>query len=540
MATYTLLMLEISGIQPYIFGTNNLSVNVGASTLVSDISSTWIPDCLPGRHNIGHNGKIRDAAIENDPNLDAEAIYIGGGNALLIFRNNADVKPFVRRLSARLVREAPDLRVVIKRTEIDWDHDRLVHTFNKLRTALARRKQLPVPNRPLPGLSVSATCVFTGLPATSQYRFGPPGTPLRLISNTVLTKRRYFETKANAYFNDLIEEAELAGMKPVSDFDDFGGEGNSFMAVVHADGNRMGERIQALGKEYVSPAKNRDFANKLRAFSASSQQAAFIALRHTIRLLIRQMHRDSAGQWCWQRQDISEADQQRLPKVFQKRELLPFRPVVFGGDDVTFVCDGRLGLALAQYYLQIYGQQELADGAKAVGRAGVAIVNTHYPFAQAYHLAEALAQSAKTVGDDGKFASLDWHFGVNGVLDSLGDIRATSYTVPAGPLHMRPIRLTAKDDFDHRHWGIFDRLVTAFQMQEPWRDMRSKLKGLQTALRGGPLSTSAFCTNYRLPRLPQVDNSQPDFERGGWFGGQCPYFDALEAMDFFIPLEEPA
>jgi hypothetical protein len=27
--------------------------------------------------------------------------------------------------------------------------------------------------------------------------------------------------------------------------------------------------------------------------------------------------------------------------------LLPFRPIVFGGDDVTFICDGRLGLSLA-------------------------------------------------------------------------------------------------------------------------------------------------------------------------------------------------
>jgi hypothetical protein len=25
---------------------------------------------------------------------------------------------------------------------------------------------------------------------------------------------------------------------------------------------------------------------------------------------------------------------------------LPFRPLVYGGDDVTFVCDGRLGLVL--------------------------------------------------------------------------------------------------------------------------------------------------------------------------------------------------
>jgi hypothetical protein len=30
----------------------------------------------------------------------------------------------------------------------------------------------------------------------------------------------------------------------------------------------------------------------------------------------------------------------------------------------------------------------------------------------------------------------------------------------------------------------------------------------------------------------------PEMSRRGWQAGRCGYFDAIEAMDFYIPLEE--
>ena len=76
-------------------------------------------------------------------------------------------------------------------------------------------------------------------------------------------------------------------------------------------------------------------------------------------------------------------------------ERLPFRPIVFGGDDVTFVCEGRLGLPLAAHYLTRLASEILPDGDPLYARAGIAIVKTHYPFARAYELAGRLGDSAK-------------------------------------------------------------------------------------------------------------------------------------------------
>ncbi len=72
------------------------------------------------------------------------------------------------------------------------------------------------------------------------------------------------------------------------------------------------------------------------------------------------------------------------------QERLPFRPIVFGGDDVTFVCEGRLGLPLAAHYLARLAEGILPDGDPLYARAGIAIVKTHYPFARAYELADEL------------------------------------------------------------------------------------------------------------------------------------------------------
>ena len=66
------------------------------------------------------------------------------------------------------------------------------------------------------------------------------------------------------------------------------------------------------------------------------------------------------------------------------------RALVFGGDDVTFVCDGRLGLSLATLYAREFAAEtaKRPECGPLTARAGIAIVKTHYPFARAYALAD--------------------------------------------------------------------------------------------------------------------------------------------------------
>lgn len=543
MTTYTLMMLEISGIQDFIFGSNNLRVNVSSSALIAAVMDKWLEEILAElnlQHNIEQGRPVKKAVDD----LDVEAIYIGGGNAFLRVCNSENVGDITERITTRLLLEAPELRLVIATDVIDWEDEVLTDKHQALRGKLAVQKAQSVRNRPMPGLSVTTACVYTRQPAADLWY----GTP---VSQPIKNRVDKYLTYADEQFYELIPALKQGELEQVKDFEDFSGSDESgYMAIVHADGNRMGRRIKKLAKKYGAAHHNQAYVDALRRFSESARQAAITALTITVQQLIESRQVNDKGQYFWQRRNAPMGSE--LPKVIQRVHrdkesdeqisVIPFRALVMGGDDVTFVCHGRLGLAMAQQYLHNYGEQELADDeGKAVGRAGIAIVNTHFPFAVGYALASDLASSAKEQGKDertqdaGRRASLDWHFGVNGLLGRLSQIRTASYTVADGQLFARPLRLQSETNW--RSWETFEALVTEFQIGKNWRGRRNKVKALQTALRGGAVHTQSFRTNYDLPELPTAKNVQPDMRKTGWFDGTNVYFDALEAADFYIPLE---
>jgi hypothetical protein len=65
---------------------------------------------------------------------------------------------------------------------------------------------------------------------------------------------------------------------------------------------------------------------------------------------------------------------------------------------------GRLGLTLAALYLKAFEaeKENIPDGKDLTACAGIAIVKTHYPFARAYQLSEALCSNAKNFVRDEK------------------------------------------------------------------------------------------------------------------------------------------
>jgi hypothetical protein len=345
----------------------------------------------------------------------------------------------------------------------------------------------------------------------------------RLISSEVKAKIDAGK-KANDRLKDIFvfEDYEMA-----MDFNDFGrtfGE-SSYIAVVHTDGNGMSNRIQRIQERFDSSSQNREYIQEMRSFSLSIQKAAQKSLQSTIDELIR----------------VVRVDQNREIKLNDKK--LPFRPIVFGGDDVTFVCDGRLGLSLSAHYLKIFSSQKLSDREHAHCRAGIAVVKTHYPFARAYALGEELCRSAKEYikmqkedfGEEG-LTAMDWHFAVNGIVRNLNEVRDREYTVlNEGSLLMRPVRLNASEN-EWKSWDLFVNIIKEFQSNDLWKGRRNKVKALREALRAGRDEVIHLRKAYGLPQLPRI-MQLPDMADQGWQGGNCGYFDAIEAMDFFISLD---
>ncbi len=529
MAKLTVTVIDTIGIQSYIFGSNLLKQNVGASELVRCATQDWVYQALVelGTTNVDESGAMNDqATIEGDA-VDSELVYSGGGNTVVLFRSPDAAREFTRRLTRRALQEAPGLQLVVAHTEFDWDVEALSQVVKATLEKARQKKQHPSVSSPLLGLGVTADCQYTGLPAVGKNQDG------KRVSAEVQAKEAAFDA-AHQRLTGLLA---LDGYVIPKDFDDFGrvwGE-SSYIAVIHTDGNGMGKRVASIAEGHPRPEDNRRYIQAIRAFSKSVQDTAEEALQATYRQLIQSIDQDG-----------------KIGGVVPVRDgKLPLRPIVLGGDDVTFVCDGRLGLTLTEFYLRQVTAKPLADGNPLSVRAGIAVVKSHFPFARAYALAEDLARSAKRYlnerrappyNEDG-LSAIDWHFAISGVVLDLEQIREREYTVEAGRLTMRPVRLGSTGEInlapmvpsDWRSWETFVAIVQKFQSEE-WTERRNKIKALRNALRNGLEAVRQFLAVYDLPPLYLVPG-HPDSARTGWIGGRCVCFDAIEALEFFVPLE---
>ncbi|MBU2611011.1 MAG: hypothetical protein KJ606_08735 [Chloroflexi bacterium] len=530
MSEHILMLIEATGIQEYIFGSNQLAQNIGASELVTQATTDWVAAKL-NELRLKHNA-IKNSKEGWEPNnqsiyadgLQAEIVYMGGGNAMLLFIDDGQAEEFARYLTRHALKQAPGLELVLMREPFDSENDVLSKLHQDLREKLAKRKLNRPRTSPLLGLGVTAACVYTGMPAVEER-------DKQLISAEVREKLDAEQAGKNR-LKCHLQQVEEAGFEFVYNFDDFGEKGeSSFLAVIHADGNNMGKRIEAIGERHKQHNENEKYIAALRAFSKSVQEAAETALNTTVDTLLA----------SWDQGTKFFGGKVPTP-VRDGQEYLPFRPIVFGGDDVTFVAEGRLGLTLAAEYLETYSRQELSDGQLAYARAGVAVVKSHYPFSRAYDLADELIGSAKAYirehVEHGELTALDWHFAVGGLVLPLKQVREREYIADDGvrSLLMRPLRLGSPNG-DWRSWQVFAKLLKEFRDENSdWAGRRNKIKAFRDALRGGSDAVQQFLKTYDL-KLPDITEMPDDMKKKGWQGPYCGYFDAIEALDFYVPLK---
>lgn len=608
MDAAVLTLIDTAGIQNYVFGSNRLRENLGASYLVELATKAWVFRAMDklGAHNLSpvptgaddlvHLQRKPDPALKmEDGKLDAELLYAGGGNALLLFVSKSVAQCFAQILSQRVLREAPGLELVIAHSEpFPWnpngnDLREKEKELREGRLTQKKRQRQATPTLQL-GLGVTAECAATGLVATIySNRLEPEA---RLIGRETVAKLKQSKSRKDAESNAKRRLVEvLKGLDPRFDFPDEldqlghkGGE-ESYIAVVHLDGNDMGQ----VRKDFLAHAKNnREYIERLRSFSAGVEEASNKALCATFQrlqpLLSDQpkQHQDGGEIWSVTERKpdfrkpkaasaaqagdkdpdfelsttpkeiefapIEQDDDDEFAATNEHKAYWPFRPIVFGGDDITFVCNGQLGLSLATAFAQEFAAQtQKALGVPIHSGGGVCIVKAHYPFRRAYDLSESLTKAAKQeLGSNKREASaLDWHISSTGLSGSLNVIRQREYQVRDGSLLMRPLWLNGTSDW--RTWKNFNWLVAVFNFHKQFAGRRNKLKALREALRNGPQAVQEFLKTYELSQekiiaalqLQGWDSGKKGKDQfTGWQGERCGYFDALEAMDHHFLLEE--
>ena len=566
MREYTATIIDTTGIQPYIFGSNRLRENIGASFLIAEATKQWVEQALIklGKPFYFPDPELSEQREELQPepgakpyiedgNLAAEVIYAGGGNAVLIFTTHDDAVDFTKILSILVLHKAPGINLVVAHKKFDFnDQKRLLRdVIDDLRkNELEAKKRKRIPSVPLLGLGVTASCNSTQLPAIgTSDQFDAPKEDKYLVSTEVKYKLKNVNAankKLKNFFEGLVPdlyEFPLRADHLGRDRDE-----SSYVAVVHADGNSMGDRFQKQGK---TASTNREYITKMRQLSWSVNKTGKEALTTVVKTLVNSIHHNSEGAFInWLDSEGRLINKVELNKNLENGKFyLPFRPLVYGGDDVAFICDGRLGLTLATLFLKEF-EKNAADGEKLTACAGISIVKSHYPFARAYELSESLCGSAKKMVRDagGGFSALDWHIAASGLIGSLGDIRKREYQVNSSGneknIIMRPIRLKGEDG-EWQNWDDFQAVVTEFNIGDDWRDKRNKVIALREVLRKGSDATQQFLHLYRLQELPSFSQApNDDLKNTGWiddYSGSsgekvCGYFDAIEAMEFYLPL----
>lgn len=444
-----LVLIETSGNQNYIFSTNKLKENIGASELTYRAGTSWVVEAVEqvrgASESIHQVGRWIEEAIEHsistkdlrkklldvegwnkpiEEDNKVEVIVATSGKALLLTKDEDTAKSIIRYVTHQAIKYAPGLDICGVFHQFEWgnslgDAVREIHKKHE-----AHRFQKPSLDLRFLRLPIIDECATSGLPASYLDIKTIDGKPV-VRSAVSKSKRQYGEMGRNRIEMLLKQYAQnfnfVQSIRALNE-EDFGedteGEKKSkrldWLAVIHADGNGLGqiflnfdEYIQQIDNLDNEIIQDRKYVKALREFS--------------IELDI-----------CTEKAFITAL--QAFSK--NRRELIPIVPLILGGDDLTVVCDGKAALEFTQRFLENFEAETTAETTKehkfenytlniipkiaqlALGEgrlsacAGIAIIKPHFPFSLAYELSEALMKSAKKVKEivkDKPCSALDFH-----------------------------------------------------------------------------------------------------------------------------------
>lgn len=532
--------IDVLGVQRFVFSSNRLKDVVAGSYLVE--WSTSREGAFLGLRNNG--------LTEKDENI----LLAGGANAFIVFSDKPKAYAFAAKYTRLLYEEAPGVETVIVHEEIGSEG--LAAALQKIQIKLAREKTESIPSVPLAGVSVNSTCMETGLPAVD---FTPDESNHPISRNIAKRRQKEIRDNANGYWRKRLLKGREEFDFPLK-LEELGrtvGD-TSLIGVVHVDGNGVGELIKNWLKEKAETENNDDnFRRDYKEWSKAIDDLGYASLQAVVDRLCESVKEGSItgkpGRLVF---DLKKTD-------LGNGSMLPLRPILLGGDDLTFVCDGRIALDLAETALGVFESEKsniphLDKPIRAC--AGVAIVRVRSPFIRAYQLAEKLCTSAKMKVKEsgGNHCAIDWHIGLGQPGDSLTELRDRHYKVAQNVaksdhsrdyslnLTCRPYLLGSANNPEEESWRWLRMEVLDSQEYglrgEAWTDKRNKVKTLPEVLRGGPDAVRDAIKAWRVASddKPNLQMSLLNSSGGFFDHTRTPLLDAVELVDLHLELMEKA
>ena len=454
-----LVLIETMSNQRYIFASNRLRENAGASEIVYLAGTRLVVDAIGAvagennpYHSLSETGTTRERVeriVEigetQDPlqSCGVEIIVSTSGKAILLVDDHGGKtgrqlgEDIIWQVTTNALKHYPGLSILgIVGEEFDHENGGIDVAHKAVKQVHidieALKSRLPSPLARFPANPFVQPCHSSGLPAQRLAREANVKSAKKHPYCAVTLKKREIGKDGFKRIAADIGRDDLAHNPNTLDRM----EELDWVAIVHADGNGFGKLF--LGFDSQPGVKDltsaTEYLKKFRRFSASLELCGLEAFGKAVADV-----------------PLREVDKGRA----EEESYRAIVPLILGGDDLTVVMDGRYALKFTQAYLLAFEEatsapdfagfpneiRKVTGGATLGAGAGVAVVKPHYPFHRAYELAEALLGSAKktkTRLGTPSISAMDFHIMFDTGATTLNEIRAALSNHDGSRLTLRP------------------------------------------------------------------------------------------------------
>ena len=406
-------------------------------------------------------------------------MFIGGGNAYVLFKTGAICEKVNHFLGKYVLDKTYSLNLSVAVVAMT---DSYKNDYAAINNEMRRIKSYMPLTQPVGALPFMMADSVTGYPLTHIEKED------KYCTESYLKRNAFYhlpEREDEKIFDNMVTQKG----------------NNSILAVCHIDGNSMGVRIINTMKDKKLYKDAIPAMRKLSIEIAKTFEDAYDAMEDFM-------------------DELSSS-----VKIDNKHKL--YRKIITAGDDITFVCNAKLAIPAVKYFLQNLGTEYSACG-------GIAFFNSHFPFSDAYKVAEACCESAKkrakintNRGNDGKIGCyLDYQVCTNISAAQLDKYREKNYVTDMGSIIYRPYYVNVDGQKVLNDKNKQYDIAKMYECMKYIQGLpRSKAKQLRDAISIGKNEKDSCIALLESRGFKEVTKAKDEY---------AIWYDALEIMDLLI------